>query len=147
MSAVGTFIVSLLVALLCIPFARYQGRKTADAIQEHSPANNGRQKTVESVPRINEILVEQALDTAYAFPALVLTAVAYAQLITLSPLSVAILLVMSIVTTLGLAWLMSPSRAPRFERWKLWRLSLATWLLLVANIVGLIWSVFDETIL
>lgn len=130
-----TFLGSALVAAAFIPFSLYQGPRTSSAIAKLWP--DVRRKSIRDDPRNVEAYVDQALDIAYGFPAVVLTVVAYADLSNhlawVSPVTV----ILAVAITLLLVWFSSPKRVNLFLHLRVGRISALSVIVVVANIVGL----------
>ena len=77
MSPGFTFYVSLFVALLCIPLSIYQAGRLGEALEP--PVLSGGRYVLDD-PTMAITLAAQSLEVAYGFPAMVLTAIGYADL-------------------------------------------------------------------
>lgn len=108
-----TFIVSTLVSLVFIPFSIYQGAEVSRAIIDLRPSSKA-SKTLRDDPRNVEAYIDQALDIAYGFPTVVLTAISYADLAQGVPWINAVSVPVAVASTLLLAWLSNPKRVNRF---------------------------------
>lgn len=131
-----TFLASALVAAAFIPFSLYQGPKTSGAIVKLWP--NVRAKSLRDDPRNVEGYVDQALDIAYGFPAVVLTVVAYADLSAHLPWVTPVAIAGAVAITLLLVWFSSPRRVGLFLRLRIWKFSALSIAVVAANVVGLI---------
>lgn len=156
METILTFVVSLIVALLFIPFASYQRERTARAFEGliSDAYKSRRMQADSSTPSPSEtvqlldptqvrVLLAQALDVAYGFPSVVLTLVAFNSLTQAGDISAVILILVSVALTLGLAWLASPRNLAWYLRLQTGKrgegrfgISYITTLLIIANAVG-----------
>lgn len=114
MSSVAiTFVASTLVSVLFIPFSMYQGSEVSKAIVGLRPPSKV-PKTLRDDPRNVGAYIDQALDIAYGFPTVVLTAIAFADLAQGIPWINAVSVPVAVASTLLLAWLSNPKRVGRF---------------------------------
>lgn len=158
METVLTFGASLIVSLLCIPFAAVQRNRAVDAIEgliadalraAHTDPDKAALALGADKPLVDRTqvgaLLSQALDVGAAFPVAVLTAIAYLSLTGSDILPAALLLLAAVAVTLGLVWLASPKNLSFYLRFQTGRrgggkygVSLVTSLLVLANVIGLV---------
>lgn len=151
-----TFVASLVVSLLCIPFSAFQRDRVANTIERmivealegtHKNSTKAANDLAGTKPLIDRTqlgsLLSQALDVATAFPTAVLTAVAYLGLTGSDNLPATFLLLAAVAATLGLSWLASPKHLSWYLRLRVGKRgpgkypqSLVPWLLITANLIG-----------
>ena len=145
MSATGTFLASTLVSLACIPLSLWQGHRLAGVVEEIRPRTS-EGATLADAPEIPRAYIAQSLEIAYGFPAAVLTTVAFGDLFEWSGLTGIVLLGVTLLVTLFLVWLVSPSKVGSFMKLRPLGLSVVTWVVVVSNMAGLLLSLNPETV-
>lgn len=141
MESLVSFVVALLATFLCIPLSAYQRRKLLEQV---GPARPGENESVgiNSHPSRSETYVSQSLEFAYGFPSIVLTAVAY--LVAFSPpgLLLAVLFIPAVGLILLLIYLMDPQNVERYQVLTFRGISVVTYIVLIANLVGVVLVLF-----
>ncbi|NEM90903.1 hypothetical protein [Galbitalea soli] len=137
MSAQGTFLASTGVALVCVFFSLWQGKRLSREIDRVRPLQTS-EATLAQSPEVIRAYIGQSLEVAYGFPAAALTIVAFGDLLEWSGLTGILLVCVAVAATLFFVWFVSPSRAGFFLKFRLFDVSIVTWAVLAANIAGLI---------
>ena len=138
----SVFIVSLLVALISTVFSARIARKVTNLL---APAPTTA-TTLERSPEIVRQTVVHALDVSSAFPASILTIIAYAAYFPRNELSTALIVVAAVVSTIFFFWFSDSRHAPGYQRLNVRRagrysprrLGVLNIVIVIANVVGVI---------
>lgn len=139
MASVVTFVASLFVAILAIPFARYQSALLESQVRRAKVRTRSGRRLRGQIyddPAIPRSHVEQSLEVAYGFPAAVLTVVAFGELFEWASLAAAVLVVVTAVWAVLTVLIVQPNQVGRFLSLRIGKISFYGLVIIAANVVG-----------